>query len=71
MVELYEVVAVVVSFLIGLIAGRQYYGVFKKKLHQVRDCIDAIDDALQDDTLTKEEVRRIVENCRKIVDYQQ
>lgn len=64
-VSIYEVVAVVVSFLIGLVVSRAYYKKFKEILHQVRDCIDAIDTAFEDDSLTKEEVRDIYEKCIK------
>lgn len=67
-VEIYELVAVVVSFVIGIIAARAYYGKFKTTLRNVRNCIDAIDDALADDTITKEEVQRIVEYCKRIID---
>ncbi|RLG82352.1 MAG: hypothetical protein DRO40_07925 [Thermoprotei archaeon] len=66
--EVYEVIAVISSFIIGLIVGRQYYKRFKEILHKVRICIDAVDDALADDTVTKEEVRKIVENCRRILE---
>ncbi|MEN3051791.1 MAG: hypothetical protein ABC596_08295 [Candidatus Methanosuratincola petrocarbonis] len=68
MVDVWEVVAVVGSFVIGLLVSKAYYGRFKKLLHQLRMCIDSIDDALSDDTLTREEVKKIVENCKKIVE---
>lgn len=67
-VEIYELVAVVVSFVIGIIAARAYYSKFKTTLRNVRNCIDAIDDALADDTITKEEAQRIVEYCKRIID---
>lgn len=67
-VEIYELVAVVVSFVIGIIAARAYYSKFKTTLRNVRNCIDAIDDAFADDTITKEEVQRIVEHCKRIID---
>jgi len=67
-VGIYEVVAVVVSFIIGLVVSRQYYRKFKGVLHDVRVCIDTIDDALADDTVTKEEVKQIVSNCKKIIE---
>lgn len=66
MTEWYEVVTVVVSFAIGAIATSKYYAKFKKALHNIRECIDSIDNALADDKITKEEVKQIVEDCKKI-----
>jgi len=63
--EVYEVVAVLVSFLIGLIASRQYYKKFKAVLNQITTCLDEIHEALEDDQLTKEEVKEIYESCIK------
>jgi len=65
--EVYEVVAVIVSFVIGYIVTRAYYQKFKEKLHQIRECLDRVDEALADDTITKEEVQRIYEECSKIL----
>ena len=73
MSDIWSVVSTVVTYIIALIAGgviggalaRQYYKKFKDVLTQVRNCIDAIDDAFADDTLTKEEVQKIYENCVK------
>jgi len=71
MTDVYNVISVVVTFLIGLIAGgavtRMYYKKFKDAVHAVRECIDAVDDALADDKVERSEVQRIVENCKKIV----
>ena len=61
--ELLNVIAVVVSFLIGLISASAYYQKFKKALKTVRNCIDTLDNALADDKLTKEEVKLIWERC--------
>jgi len=65
--NLYEVAAVVVSFLIGLIAARQYYVKFKKKLHDVRELIAAIDDALKDDRVTKDEIQKILNEAEDLL----
>ena len=67
MVEWFEFVAAVVSFVIGLVSAKVYYRKFKKKLHEIRECIDAIDNALEDDKITKEEVKQIVNKCKEII----
>lgn len=61
--ELYDVIAVIISFSIGLIAGKVYYGKFKDALHSLRECITAIDNAFADDSISKEEVKEIYEKC--------
>lgn len=66
-VEIYEFVAVVVSFVTGIIAARAYYGKFKTMFRNVRNCIDAIDNALTDDKVTKEEVKEIVDRCKGLL----
>lgn len=68
MTDIYAVVAVVASFVIGLIVSKQYYKKFKNTLHKIRNCIDSIDSALQDDKITKEEIQQIVNNCKKILE---
>jgi uncharacterized membrane protein YciS (DUF1049 family) len=65
-IEIYELVAVVVSFIVGLIVSKQYYSKFKAKLSQVRRCFDRLDDALADDTISKSEAKEIFENCKQI-----
>jgi len=69
MTDIYGVISVVVTFLIGLIVGgvasRTYYKKFKDAVHAVRNCIDDVDDAFADDQISKEEVRQIYEKCFK------
>jgi uncharacterized membrane protein YciS (DUF1049 family) len=65
-IEIYELTAVVMSFIVGLIVSKQYYAKFKAKLSQVRRCLDRLDDALADDTISKSEAKEIFENCKQI-----
>lgn len=66
-VNTYELIAVAISFVIGLVSGRAYYSKFKRTLQCVRNCIDAIDNALTDDKVTKEEVKEIVDRCKGLL----
>jgi uncharacterized membrane protein YciS (DUF1049 family) len=65
-IEIYELIAVVVSFIVGLIVSKQYYSKFKAKLSQVRRCLDRLDDALADNKISKEEAKEIFESCKQI-----
>jgi len=64
---LYEVVAVVVSFLMGFGVAKLYYARFKSILHEMREVIDAMDDALKDDRVTKDEVQKIVGEAKDLL----
>ena len=71
MSDIWSVVSTVVTYIIALIAGgviggalaKQYYKKFKDALTQIRNCIDAVDNAFADDSITKEEVKAIYEKC--------
>ena len=65
---LYEVAAVVVSFIIGLIIARQYYKRFKAKLHELRELVDAVDDSLKDNRITRDEIQKIVDKAKDLLD---
>ena len=74
MVEWYEFVAVVVSFVIGIVGASGYYRKFKKamkeavsKFEEVMKCVKSIDQAFEDDKITKEEVKMIWDNCKFII----
>jgi len=74
MTEWYEFVAVVVSFVMGIVGASGYYRKFKKaikeavsKLEEITKCIKSIDQALEDDKITKEEVKVIWDNCKFII----
>jgi uncharacterized ion transporter superfamily protein YfcC len=43
------------------------WGVFKRKLHTIREAIDTLDDALYDNKITEDEFRAIWEKSKKIV----
>jgi len=64
----YDVLAVVISFVVGFLASRVSYQKVKVKLGQVSECLKAVSDALADDTITRDELKRIVESCKKIIE---
>jgi len=64
----YDVLAVVISFVVGFLASRISYQKVKEKLEQVSECLKAVSDALADDTITRDELKRIVESCKKIIE---
>jgi len=73
MVEWYELVAVVVSFLIGMIGANSYYKKFKNTLKEVKDVVDSLgevfetlDNALKDDNISADEVRMIYAKIKKL-----
>lgn len=64
MVEQLEALALLLTGVLGLIAG--YYGsnfFFKKKFSEFRGCVDAVDGAFKDNTLSPEELRNIWNKC--------
>jgi len=65
--NLYEVIAVGSSFLLGLVVARHYYKQFKAILHEVRELIDAIDDTLKDNRVTKDEIQKIVDEAKDLL----
>lgn len=62
-VAVYEVVAVLVSFGIGVIASKRYYQKVKVSVKELKECIETVEKALEDDKVTKEEVRAIFKEC--------
>lgn len=65
MVEPLEALALIIGGIIALIVGYygSYYLIFKQKLSEFRGCVDAVNDALIDDTVTDAEFRTIWEKC--------
>lgn len=61
----YEVVAVLVSFGIGVFVTKRHYLKLKHGLSEVCQCLQVIEQALKDDRITKEEVNRMVKECIK------
>lgn len=62
--DTFESLALLLTGVLGLIAG--YYGgnfYFKKKLSELRGCIDAVDNAMKDNNLSKEELIDIWTKC--------
>lgn len=63
--ELFKI-ALIGTGLILIVAGyyaSNYYLHFKRKLSELRECFDAVDDALKDDTVSEEEFRKVWERC--------
>jgi len=63
-----EVISVVVTFAVVLLASWRYWGRFKAKLKAIREFIDELDDALYDDKISEEEYRKLWEKFKKIVE---
>lgn len=61
----YEIVAVLVSFGIGVVATRRYYQKVKASVKELKECIEVVEKALEDDRITKEEVNRLFKECIK------
>ena len=63
--EPFRTLVLIVAALILLIAGYygSYYLYFKKKLSELRACLDAVDDALKDNNVTEEEFRNVWDRC--------
>lgn len=61
----YEVVAVLVSFGIGVIASKRYYQKVKVSVKELKECIETVEKALEDDKVTKEEVSKLFKECVK------
>ncbi|MHC1576880.1 MAG: hypothetical protein ACXQTE_05950 [Methanosarcinaceae archaeon] len=47
--------------------AKKYISLANTKIKDISEAVDAIDDALADDTVTEEEVRRIVAELRDLV----
>lgn len=61
----YEVVAVLISFVIGVLASSRYYKRVKIAIDEITDCLNVIEQALEDDRITKEEVNKLFKECIK------
>jgi hypothetical protein len=48
------------------VAGGYFLGA-KRKIHQVRELLDEMDDAIQDDRVTEEEFRKIWGKVRDVI----
>lgn len=63
-----QIILTAVAIAIGIASG--YYGskwyYFKGKLSRIRDCIDAVDEAVKDDAVTEEEFHKAWNACYKI-----
>ena len=59
----------IIGFLVGYLIGRynKQYQVFKKKYEDVMAVLKAIEIALQDDKVTKEELKDIYEKLKKVL----
>ena len=65
MVEQLEALVLLVTGVIALIVGYygSYYLIFKQKLSEFRGCVNAVDEALKDDTVSEEEFRDVWNRC--------
>ena len=75
MVTTLEVISVVVSFILGVLSSKSYYGKFKIKLKEIADVIQSTNKtlqdvvkALEDNELTKDELKQIIEDIKKTYD---
>ena len=73
-VTLYDLVAVVITFVITLIGTSSYYRKFKKTLKEGADVVSSVNtlihdirEALEDDQLTKEEVKKIIDDSQNVI----
>ncbi len=66
-----SVISSILSLLPLVITSASTYSVcyilFKRKLKEVREAIDALDDALQDDKISEEEFRKIWSKFKAII----
>jgi oligoendopeptidase F len=67
MVEVGITIETIVAIVTSLSSGLLAWNKFKSKLHDVRQFIDTLDDALYDDKVTEQEYRAIWELFQKIV----
>jgi hypothetical protein len=69
--DIISVISSILSWLPLVIASASTYSVcyilFKRKLKEVREAIDALDDALQDDKISEEEFREIWDKFKAII----
>lgn len=63
--EPYKTLALAIIALLIFLAGSygSYYLIFKKKLSEFRACIEAVDEALKDDTVSEEEFSKVWDRC--------
>ena len=57
--DLYEVAVLAIGIIIALVGG-VYFGKAKTFVKELREAFDKLDDAVQDDKITKEELKEIV-----------
>jgi len=69
--DIISVISSILSWLPLVITSASTYSVcyilFKRKLKEVREAIDALDDALQDDKISEEEFRVIWNKFKAII----
>jgi cell shape-determining protein MreC len=62
-----ETISIVITAVVSVLATFfTTWGVFKRKLHTVREFVDTLDDALQDDKVTEQEYRELWEKFKAI-----
>jgi hypothetical protein len=65
--QVYQLLPLLATFLLGLIGSFVYWGKFKTKLHAVTNFLVEVDKAIYDNQITEEEFRRIYEAGKKII----
>lgn len=66
--ETLATIAVIISFVIGILAKQPAFQKAKGRLSNAREFIIQVDDALYDNKVTEEEFRKIFDAGKKLVD---
>jgi len=64
--DVYEIVVLAIGIVMALVGG-VYFGKAKTFIKELREAFDKLDDALQDDKITKEELKEIVKEFLDVV----
>jgi ribosome recycling factor len=65
--SLETVIGIIVSVAVTILAARRKFEQFKQKLTDIREFVDALDDALKDSKITEEEWQALWEHFKKLV----
>jgi cell shape-determining protein MreC len=62
-----ETISIVITAVVSVLATFfTQYALFKRKLHTIREFVDTLDDALQDDKVTEQEYRELWEKFKAL-----
>ena len=65
--SLETVIGIIVSVAVTILAAWRKFEQFKQKLTDIREFVDALDDALKDSKITEEEWQALWEHFKKLV----